>query len=356
MKKITGTITLASGEELEITDENLVANSLTVRMSTCGSRFDIGSFNAAVMTIGILDESSLEHDFGNAKIELTLSEKEKEDDPEVLTELGAYYVTAEKIKRLKNRVTLSAQDGTVFFDRELPDSMRQAEFTPFTAITAVCGGCGVGFALTAADLEAFPNYGTTFTLGSKAVQTYRDVIMWIAQLLCANAVIDRDGRLTLRSARYKTEGGIVTLDDTVTADMRTQIRFSDSRIVIKYLTAYSAGRSKNYISTRSYEADQLTDGSVSLLDNPILAGKSESECDEINSAYVTYLEGFAQRGVVAKVFSGAKYRLGETLAFVGGDIDLNRRLVGIVTAIDWRYSGLTTITCTAPQAERSDTA
>ena len=44
---IIGTITLKSGDVIEINDGALVANCLSISSATCGSDFDIGTFNAS---------------------------------------------------------------------------------------------------------------------------------------------------------------------------------------------------------------------------------------------------------------------------------------------------------------------
>lgn len=347
MRWITGKITLKSGEEIEITDENLVANSLSIKMSTCQSKFDVGSFNAAIMTIGILDEQSLNHDFGSAVITLAAHYKaDGESGTETADNLGIYYVNAEQTKRVKNKITLTAQDKTFLFDKEISATDKSAAVTPITAVQLACTRCGVNFADVT---DTFPNSDVRCVLASESIQTYRDVVMWAAQLMACNAVIDRNGRLTLRRARYLQDNSVVTIDRTLTADERMSIKFSDSRVCVNTLNSYSAGKPKTYTVPVSSQDPTSVFGGINLPENPLMSGKSESDCDDINGAWVRYFGAFAPRNVTAKIFGGSDIWLGETIAFVGGDIDLSRRLVGVVTTINWKYGGQTTVTCVAPQ-------
>ena len=342
---ITGTITLADGlTVINITDAILVNNELSLSMSTCGeTAFDLGTFNASVLKISILDDASLEHRFDNAEISLTYT-----DDEENQTALGVYWVDTTKTKRVRKKVTLTALDAATKFDIELTAAARTTQYTPLTALSAACTAAGV--TLYNNSLSIFPNYDVTFTTSSASIQTYRDLVMWVAQLLGANAVINRAGQLEIRRARYLIENDRIIVDYTITAHERTDIQFSDIRTYIKYLSCYSG----NDVQTREYSTggwdEQIRAGMFAQRYNPLLESKTVSEWDTINAAFHGYIGLLFQRQIKAKMFFNPDIQLGSALLFTGGKVDIRQNILGVVTKIEWKYHGIMTVICTAPNA------
>lgn len=349
---INGTVSLVSGGSIEITDENVVHNSASISMSTCrNSSFTFGTFNGAVLNIGIIDDHSLDHDFAGASISLSVTAGEEGE--EVTTALGTYYVDATKIKRRKQTVMLTAYDRAYAFDTEIADSVKDSTHTPYTAINAACNAVGVS--LVSADPQTFPNSGFTFTPSSRSIQTYRDLVMWAVQLMAANAVINRNGALEIRHARYaSSESG--TSDYMSDGSDRIGIEFSDIRTYIRYLSAYSAGNLKTYISDTVPSDEHARAGAVTLAYNPLLDGKTEEECDEANEAILNDMKLFMQRSIVAKMFDIPVIKLGDLVRFGGGKVDIRRNVIGVPTSIVWKYRGIMTVTCTAPEAVTEEVA
>ena len=342
---LRGYIKLADGEtRIDFTDANIVNGSVSITMSTCrNTKFDFGTFNAAILKIGIFDDEALNHDFSGARIAL------QEYDGENARSLGRYYVDGTKTKRRKNQISLTAQDGTAAFDTAISDSDKQNTYTPMQALTAACTACGV--ALYTVDLSAFPNNAVEFTPSSKAIQTYRDLVMWTAQLLAANAVINRNGALEIRSAHYVYNGDP---DYISVGTDRADCTFSDTRTYIRYMTAYSGKTVKTYTSTAIIEDEQAREGTLALSYNPLLDGMTEAQCDTINSAILADMGNFMQRQITAKMFGSSEIALGDCARFYGGKIDVRRSILGVVTGMAWRYRGITTVTCAAPAAVRGD--
>lgn len=346
---LTGLIRLKDGTRIELT-EDLLAAAPTISMSTCsGTSFDVGTFNAGMLKIALYDDEAKEHEFDGAIIKLTLTGGTEEEPTEL--PLGLYHVDGNRIARRKNKVALTAQDSSLMFDIELPETLKSGSYTAFNALTVLCSFAGV--ALYNADLSEFPNSDVLVAFDSGSIQTARDAVMWIAQLICANAVINRNNQLEMRRARYVSEGGagseIIANYESNGSD-RVSIAFSDVRIFTKYLSSYSAGKPKDYESSIVPSDAQARQGSLSLLSNPLFSGKTESECDAINTAWLDYFDGFAPRNIKAQLFSHPEIKLGDTIRFSGGLVDIRRRIIGVVTSIKWTYRGYTMITCAAPKA------
>lgn len=349
-------IILKTGDEIVVDDSSTVNNGISLSMSVCSaSSFDIGSFNAATLGIELLDSEALDHEFDGAKIILALSESaETEEEEAAITQLGTYYVNGTKTQRRKNIVKLTAQDASTRFDVALDDEIRGGTYTPYSALAVICGKVGV--TLANLDLSEFPNDDITISFASASVQTYRDAVMWIAQLVCGNAIINRDEQLEIRRAKYVATGGV---DSEIVADYesdgtdRVSITFSDVRIYPKYLTAYSGGKPKEYVSDLEPADAQAREGMISLPENPIIKAKAETEADEINTAWLKYIDGFGTRGVTAKMLFNPTLQLGNTVRFKGGNVDVRRSIIGVVTSISWRYKGIMTVHCAAPEAVKA---
>lgn len=349
---LTGTITLKDDTVIEITDASLVNNSLSGNMSTCSaSSFDIGTFNAATLQVKIYDDGALEHEFDGAEIALSILSESEEGV--VTTPIGIYFVDGSKTKRQKNIVQLHAQDATSKFDVEIGETIKATAYTPYNAILAACETAGVTLATTS--FSEFPNNSIVFTPSSASVQTLRDLVMWCAQLLCANAVINRNGELEIRSARYLAEGGAgssIIADYESDGSDRVNITFSDVRTYVKYLSAYSGNSPKEYDSGVDPSDTQARQGSLSLMKNPIIENLSAEAQDSVNEAFLEYIDTFAPRNVKAQMFLNPAIELGNTIRFSGGKVDVRRTIIGVVTGISWRYHGLMTVYCAAPTATK----
>lgn len=341
--KISCDAVLSGGTRLSFDDETIAANSVSIKMSTCReNKFDFGTFNAAELKIGLIDDDALDHDFSGAKLQLAVSEIDKDGD-EVQYDMGEYFVDPTQTKREKNTVYLVAYDAALKFDREIPDNVRDTGYTALSVIQTACGQCGVN--LSGGIPTGSPNSEVTFKLSSAAVQTWRDAVMWACQLICANAIINRDGMLEIRKAWYTYNADA---DFTCTAADRVDIDFSDTRVYIKHLTSYSGNSVKTYESSQEAPS-QSVPGTVTLSKNPLYDGKTEEECDTINTALLS--QPIVQRQIKAKMFSSAGLSLGDLGVFRGGKIDVRRAVRGWITSLTWKYHGYTSVVCTAPDVE-----
>lgn len=357
---IQGKITLKDGTEIEINDGTLVQNGLSFSMSTSsGGRFDVGTFNAAEIRIAIYDEEAAGHEFDAAVIELSEAaegeaEGDEGDEEKTPVPLGTYYVDGTKTDRRNKMVKLTAYDAATLFDIAIEDGYRVLDtYSAEGIVTAACVAVmGTPPPYTVAIDPDLPNASVSgLSLKSEAVQTWRDAVMWAAQLVCANAVINRDGKLEFRRAKYSSDGETIQADHEINGDQRISIRFSDIRTYIKYLTAYEADRkTANYTSGYTASDTQARPAEFLLPENPLLIKKTKDEIREINKDWLRYIDGFKQREIKAELFGNPAIRLGDTCRFSGGTIDVRRSIVGVVTDIRMKYNGITTVICRAPEA------
>ena len=347
---ISGSITLSDGTNIEVNDSVLLKNSLKITKELCSDNYRIGTFNLGCLKMTIYDDNALGRDYSGAKISLSykLFTGQNFSAAEAVP-LGVFTVEGQSVVRRKNRVTLTAYDNGIFFDIEPSESIKSSSYTAEALVRQLCGYCGVAFG--GID-EGLPNSGITVSLSDGQLQTCRDIIMWAAALLCGYAVIGRDGKLYIISAKYKvsTENSSdIVIDRYITESERSSIYSTDTRAYIKYISAYCEGKVKEYASAYTDSDAQAAPAVYALAKNPLLSEKSGSECDTINEAWLSYIDAFKQRGVNARIFGDPAIDLGDTIRFSGGDVDQRRSIVGVVTAIEWKYRNYQDIICTAAQ-------
>ncbi len=338
--KIEGNVVLSDGTEIEITDSNLVKNSLKITHELCGE-YKIGTFNLGCMKIGFFDDEWLLRDYSGAKI--TLNYKIETTSGWESVPLGIYIVDGQSVKRRRNTISLIAYDYGILFDCTLSDTLRSTTDTAENLIKLACEHCGVQFS----DIfEKLPNQDITVTPSSAQIQSCRDLIAWCAALLCGYAVIDRTGKLRIIAARHRSTENYV--DKYVKSFERNRIYVTDSRAWIATMSAYSGGKRKIYQSDYVHEDEQSARAIYTLEKNPLLCDKTETECDKINSAWLGHIDVFLQRGINAEIYGDPAIDVGDMLRCSEGDIDQRRSILGLVTKQEWRYRNFHTIVCASP--------
>ena len=120
--------------------------------------------------------------------------------------LGTFYVDPILSVRRKNILGIVAYDAGVKLDRDISDTFRNTVGTPAQLIAAACTDCAVGCSVGLNSLAGMPNSTLRVSAADRQMQTYRDVIMWCAALVCGYAVIGRDSRLSVIPAIYGVSG------------------------------------------------------------------------------------------------------------------------------------------------------
>lgn len=346
--RISGTITLTDGTVLPLSDKTLVKNSLKISHELCGD-YRIGTFNLGCLQIAVFDDNALLRDFTDARI-CPVYEIRTEAGWESVP-MGIYLADGNSARRKRNTVSLTAYDYGILFDKVIPAEKRTRSGTAATLIYYACEDCGVTFkGMTAAGL---PNLSVRVSADNRQIQTYRDLIAWCATLLCGYAVIDRDGALWIRPAKYgvsDSDSSEILTDKLLTAAERNSIYVTDTRAYIKTLHAYSGKTLKTYLSDVEQPDEQAAAATYTLPELPILPESlDEQVLDQIYTDWLRYIDGFKQRGITAEIFGDPALDVGDVLRCSGGDIDQRRSIVGLVTKQEWRYRNLHTVICAAAQ-------
>lgn len=182
--------------------------------------------------------------------------------------LGVY--TIKEAVHTENGVQITAYDDMSKFDVEIPAdklsyllSLKTDNLYAFAAY--VCWQCDVVFGMTRQEFDALPNATSTVSnieiYGDNSdnaefandINTYRDVLYWIAQTMCCFATMNRDGYLVFRkypstSTPVATIGPDDRLEGMTLADYVTHVTGI-------YVTNLDDNKEMYY----GYDADTLAD-------------------------------------------------------------------------------------------------
>jgi len=249
-----GKITTASGVVYEFTSKDIVKGSGYITRSCCGNNeIELGSVYASEMKITLfldVDRYSLEDAIVELFYSLILPDGTTETIP-----MGVFEVS-EANRHIKT-IELVGYDYMLRFDKSSGD---MTSGYPYDFLSFACEKCKVELAHTQKEIETMPN-GTEL-LGiyqDGNIETYRDMIFYVAQVLGRVCQINREGKLELKA--YGTEP-VVTL--------KAKHRFSSS--YSDFVTRYTAVYSTNEIDAISeyYSLDPDDGLTMNLGVNPLL--------------------------------------------------------------------------------------
>ena len=190
----TGTIVTKGGMTYEFRAKEIVKGSGYISRQCCGStEIELGTVYAAEMGITLLsdiDRYTLEDAQVTLVFHLVLADGSVEDVP-----MGVFEVS--EANRLAKCLELKAYDFMLRFDKSFNGF--ETVGTAYDFIALCCKRCKVEFANKRAEIDAMPNGGVTLSVYiENDIETCRDVLFYVAQVLGGFFIINREGKLELR--------------------------------------------------------------------------------------------------------------------------------------------------------------
>ena len=190
----TGTIVTKGGMTYEFGAKEIVKGSGYISRQCCGStEIELGTVYAAEMGITLLsdiDRYTLEDALVTLVFHLVLADGSVEDVP-----MGIFEVS--EANRLAKCLELKAYDFMLRFDKSFNGF--ETVGTAYDFIALCCKRCKVEFANKRAEIDAMPNGGVTLSVYTENdIETCRDVLFYVAQVLGGFFIINREGKLELR--------------------------------------------------------------------------------------------------------------------------------------------------------------
>lgn len=287
------------------TDENVLQGSLQIT-NQCTDTKDV--------KIGAVYVGELSATFRNVNIARNLwrgkvisvsfwLQTDEDNDTWEEVPIGTYTVSEASWKA--SGVVVKAFDNMAKFDKAF--SLNQAGGLLYDFLVVASTECGVPLAQTEEEIKALPNGLQYFSYYSASdVETWRDLVSYIAQMFGGFATINREGKLEIR--RY-TQTPVDTLP---TANRFTGGTFSD--YVTKYTAvSYTAIEAKE---VRRYAA-VVDDGvTMSLGANPFLQSKTQANAALPNILAAVELIRFTPFNFT--MASNPAYDLGDVVSCSGG--------------------------------------
>lgn len=324
----TGTIVTKGGMTYEFGAKEIVKGSGYISRQCCGStEIELGTVYAAEMGITLLsdiDRYTLEDALVTLVFHLVLADGSVEDVP-----MGVFEVS--EANRLAKCLELKAYDFMLRFDKSFNGF--ETVGTAYDFITLCCKRCKVEFANKRAEIDAMPNGGVTLSVYTENdIETCRDVLFYVAQVLGGFFIINREGKLELR--KYGK-------DPVMKVEQRHRFSSSFSDFITRY-TAVSSTNKQTQIA-EYYALDPDNGLTMNLGVNPLLqfglAETREMLCRNI----LTDLSVINYVPFDSDTIGNPALDPGDVLTFAGGQADEGQ--ITCITSIRQKIGGKQSLKC-----------
>ena len=343
-------------------DDSTIENEVTIESkmmagSPSDETIDIGAATSKRLTMTVRNDKTDLHRFAGARlwlyVSLRLENGAFEDVP-----MGKFFINNKSVSRVGDQVTFSAYDGMILLHYELTSEMR-AELKGKTALEAAQILCGGRLAVvppkspTGAEVT-LPNSDLELDFDSEQIETARDGIMWIAQLMGCFARVNRLGQLEFVQIKswwkmYTETTGTILAVRNIQGDQRFKTKFADDRI---HIVGVSMRGADNKLVTQRYgyshenEEDPTSDVTVEMATNPLIIS-SDKPLSEILGNILAELSTAYFYSFSTEMANDPALDAGDTIRLQGGVINgtnHNNDLIGFITHNVWRYRGHQEIT------------
>lgn len=185
------TITGAVGS-VPFSDANILSGSLSItNQCSDGTELTLGSVYIGEMDVTFIGMNIDRYAWYGSEISINFCPVGFDPIP-----LGVF--TVAEADWTNSGVVIKAYDHMAKFDKSYNSS--QYSGTPYQILSFACDVCGVTLGMTQEEIETFANGSRTISLYEENdVETWRDMLSWLAVTLGAFATIDRAGNLILKS-------------------------------------------------------------------------------------------------------------------------------------------------------------
>ena len=256
---IYGTLTTVNGTEYQLNDSNIIKDSFYITNQIVNeNKLCFGAVYAGECGLVINSDVDRYSLFG-AEIKMNIIIGEE------VIPLGVFYVDTSE--RIGSKIKLTAIDKMSNFDMAIESSTNGSWYE---LLSLISNKCGVELAQTQEELSQMHQNATvqSYTLSRDRIDTYRDALSYLCIVICANATIDRQGKLKI--VQYATKPC-----DSNDIDTRlNNCKFSD------YKANYIGVKARFFKSENYYPYSVEEDASGLVLDVgdvPIVGGTTESK-------------------------------------------------------------------------------
>lgn len=320
----TGKITTKNGVVYNFDAEDIVKGSGYISSQCCGStEIELGTVYSAEMGITLLSDID-RYTLQDALVELTYhlrisrsrdSADLDEDYDQTVESDGIYEAIpmgvfeVSEANRTVKCLELKAYDYMLRFEKDFNGFETVGKAYDF--IHLCCEACHVEFALTQEEIEAMPNGDTGLSIYTdNDIETYRDVLYYVGQVLGGFFCINREGVLELR--KY---------GDQSVLQIRSRHRFSSS--FSDFITRYTAVSSTNMRTeiAEYYHLDPDDGLTMNLGVNPLLQFGLDETRRQLCTNILNDISVIDYVPFDSDTIGNPALDLGDVLTFMGGQAD-----------------------------------
>lgn len=324
----TGRIVTNTGDVVEFTQKDIVRGSGYISSQCCGStEIELGTVYAAEMGITLLTNID-RHTMEGAAIELfyhlLLADGTYETVP-----MGIFEVS--EANRSVKCLEIKAYDYMLRFEKDFGGF--ETAGNAYQILALCCETCGVELAHTQEEIEGMANGTTLLSIyAENDIETYRDVLFYIGQVLGGFFVMNREGKLEVR--KYGSEPVM-----EITGEQRFHSSFSD------FITRYTAVSSTNLRTQKAeYYGLEVDDGLTMNLDsNPFLQFGLEETRKQLCENILTDISVINYVPFDSETIGNPALDLGDILRFSGGQADAEQ--ITCITSCQCKIGGKQTLKC-----------
>ena len=324
----TGTIVTKGGMTYEFGAKEIVKGSGYISRQCCGStEIELGTVYAAEMGITLLsdiDRYTLEDAQVTLVFHLVLADDSVEDVP-----MGVFEVS--EANCLAKCLELKAYDFMLRFDKSFNGF--ETVGTAYDFIALCCKRCKVEFANKRAEIDAMPNGGVTLSVYTENdIETCRDVLFYVAQVLGGFFIINREGKLELR--KYGK-------DPVMKVEQRHRFSSSFSDFITRY-TAVSSTNKQTQIA-EYYALDPDNGLTMNLGVNPLLQFGLKETREMLCRNILADLSVIRYVPFDSDTIGNPALDPGDVLTFAGGQADEGQ--ITCITSIRQKIGGKQSLKC-----------
>lgn len=335
MHKISGTI-----DGVAFGPEDILQGSVTIT-NQCSDSSDaqIGAVYIGQLSITFLPTVNIPPKTWQGRVIALNFSLLTDQDPETWETFALGVYTVAEAQRTMHGFDITAYDNMAKFDTAVTWDFLPSG-TLYSILSNLCSNCSVTLGMTQAECEALPNGdlpAISMYPGSD-VQTYRDILYWLSQMVAGFATCDRSGRLVVRS--YDT-----ILSEPGDAPTLPQDRRLTNGSISDYVTNF---RGVNLYSMKEevnkYYGQPVGTGLVyDLGANPFIqygtAAAIRDMAENIADGIRHHLRPFS-----ASIMSAPIWELGDRIKLTGGIAD-GYETVTVIHAITYTHGKGTQLQC-----------
>ena len=320
-----------SGRTYTITDDDLVASSVKItKKSVSGASFDIGECYVDSATFTINKNINNYKSLTGAKVTITISVNNEDLNLDESVLLGTFRILQDGIKRTNTLLQVTADSYISKFDK----SRKRATFTGdlYDLIKDSCSKCRVTFGMSESAFRALSaNVAKTYEIKKdSSLKTYRDVVMYVAQLIGGFATTTPEGALIFKN--YTSNNDICNVNDNVI------VNYSIGDEVYN-LSGLGMSVKENDVYLYREGEDDDSPYFLNLDSNPIIENCTDEE--------ITAIVGNIWNKLIELNLNNFSFEFnGNPLIEVGDIISIpERSLETYVASCEWTYHGKESISC-----------